>query len=288
MMKTNFKTTLMVVVAMCASATTAMAQNATDPKTWAWDFPQGLSIKAEAGQEALTCQMHYFELVEEGEGLLKKTMIWYDATIVEPGAEKTSIDNYGTPIEVPNALIIPLDKNGKAKKGDILLTHDKYHRMIRAIVVDAANPAEPMVCCIDDYDSWPNNPESEEIAKKQQGEQLKAGSFNVLKKDTFMPGAQVAYEQGGEKKFGKIVQVSGDKLLVSVFANRLECVSKSDCTLLPLTPKIKVGDTVRCISTDEYEPGYKVVKVDLEHGHVWVQYEGSTRTYCFGIFDVMK
>ena len=228
MMKTNFKTTLMAMVAMCASATTAMAQNATDPKTWAWDFPQGLSIKAEAGQEALTCQMHYFELVEEGEGLLKKTMIWYDATIVEPGAEKTSIDNYGTPIEVPNALIIPLDKNGKAKKGDILLTHDRYHRMIRAIVVDAANPAEPVVCCIDDYDRWPNNPESEEIAEKQKGEPLKAGSFNVLKKDTFMPGAQVAYEQDGDKKFGKIVQVSGDKLLVSVFANRLECVSKSD------------------------------------------------------------
>jgi hypothetical protein len=38
----------------------------------------------------------------------------------------------------------------------------------------------------------------------------------------------------------------------------------------------------------EYEPGYKVVKVDLEHGHVWVQKEGSTRTYCFGVFDVMK
>ncbi|MBP5374897.1 MAG: hypothetical protein J6Y38_01030 [Bacteroidaceae bacterium] len=285
-MKANFKTTLMAMVAMCASATTAMAQNITDPKTWAWDFPQGLSIKAEAGQEALTCQMHYFELVKEGEGLLKKTMIWYDTTIAEPGAEKTAIDNYGTRIEVPNALIIPLDKNGKAKKGDILLTHDRYHSLTRAIVIDAANPAEPVVCFLDD--SWPDKPDSDKIAEKQKGEQLKAGSFNVLKKDTFMSGAQVAFGTGENKKFGKIMQVSGDKLLVSVFADRLECVSKSECTLLPLTPKIKVGDTVSCISSDEYEPGYKVVKVDLEHGHVWVQYEGSSYTHCYGLFDVMK
>ena len=82
--------------------------------------------------------------------------------------------------------------------------------------------------------------------------------------------------------------MSDDKLLLSTFANRLECVSKNECTLLPLNPKFKVGDTVSCISIDEYEPNYKVLKVDLEHGHVWVQKEGSTYTHSFGIFDVMK
>ena len=253
---------------------------------WAWDFPQGINIKTEAGQQALSCQMHYFDLVKEGNGLLKQTMIWYDTTIAEPGAEKTIIDEYGTRIEVPNALIIPLDKNAKAKKGDILLTHDRYHSMMRAIVIDASNPTEPVVCFIDG--SWPDNPESDKIAEKQKGEQLKAGSFNVLKKGTFMPGAQVFYDRDGEKKFGRIVQVSGDKLLVNIFANRLDCVSKSECTLLPLNPKFKVGDTVSCISIDNYEPNYKVLKVDLEHGHVWVQKEGSTYTHCLGIFDVMK
>ena len=287
MMKTNMKTMVMALVAMCAFSTTK-AQNNADPKVWAWDFPMGLSIKAEAGQKALTCQMHYFDLVKEGKGLLKQTMIWYDTTIAEPGAEKTFIDEYGTRIEVPNALIIPLDKSAKAKKGDIVLTHSRYHNMMRAIVIDASTPTEPVVCFIDDNDSWPSNPESDKIAEKQKGEQLKAGSFNVLKKGTYMPGAQVFYTKDGERKFGRIVQVSDNKLLLSTFANRLECVSKNECTLLPLNPKFKVGDTVSCISIDEYEPNYKVLKVDLEHGHVWVQKEGSTYTHSFGIFDVMK
>ena len=283
-MKTIIKTSLMAFVAMCASST-MMAQN-TDPTTWPWDFPQGLNIKAETGQQALTCQMHYFDLVKEGKGLVKQTMIWYDTTIAEPGSETTTIDEYGKHIEVPNALIIPLDKNAKAKKGDILLTHDRYHSMKRAIVIDASNPTEPIVCFLDD--SWPDNPESDKIAEKQKGEQLKAGSFNVLKKGAFMPGAQVAYGTGAEKKFGRIVQVSGDKLLLSVFANRIDCVSKNECTLLPLIQKFKVGDMVSCISIDIYEPNYKVIKVDLEHGHVWVQKEGSTYTHCYGLFDVMK
>ena len=276
----------MATIAMFGVTSLTMAQDNTDPKVWAWDFPQGLEIQAEAGQEALTCQMHYFEHVKDGEGLLKKTMMWYDTTIAQPGREKTTINNYGDAIEVPNALIIPLDKNGKAKKGDILLTHDRYHLMMRAIVVDDSNPTEPVVCFLDDR--WPDNPESADIAEKQKGEQLKAGSFNVLKKGTFMPGAQVAFGTGTNKKFGRILQVSGDKLLVSVFADRIECVTKDECQLLPLNQKFKVGDKVRCVSSDEYEPDFKVVKVDLEHGHVWVQYEGSKYTHCYGLFNVMK
>lgn len=287
-MKQSIKTTVMAIIAMCTFSTTTMAQHNADPKVWAWNFPQCINIQAEPGQQALSCQMHYFDLVERGEGFEKKSMIWYDTTIAEPGAEKTVIDEYGKHIEVPNALIIPLDKNAKAKKGDILLTHDKYHKMMRAIVIDASNPTEPVVCFLDDSWGWPGNPESEKLAEKQKGEQLKPGSFNVLKKGTFMPGAQVYYNRDGEKKFGQIVQVSGDKLLVCGFASRLNCVAKSECTLLPFNPKFKVGDTVSCISIDEYEPGYKIVKVDMEHGHLWAQQEKSSSPHCFGLFDVIK
>lgn len=269
-----------------AVASVAMAQSEKDPKVWGWDFPMYMEINVEAGQQALTCQRHYFDTVKEGEGVVKKSMIWYDTTIAEPGQEKTAIDDYGDKILVPNTLIIPLAKDAKAKKGDILLTHSRYHEMQRAIVIDASNPAEPVVCFLDD--SWPGKVDSSELPEKLKGEQLKAGSFNVIKEGTFVSGAQVAYKSGSEWKFGIILQVSGDKLLVSGFASRIECVAQADCTLIPFNEKIKEGDKVSCVSSDCYESGYKVVKVDMEHGHVWVQYEGSAYTHCYGLPIVTK
>ena len=263
-----------------------MAQNSNDPKVWGWDFPMYMEINTEVGQEALTCQMHYFELVKKGEGVVKQSMIWYDTTIAEPGKEKTKINNYGDKIEVPNTLIIPLAKQAKAKKGDIVLTHHKYHDMQRAIVIDASNPTEPIVCYLDE--SWPDKPESTSLPEKQKGVQLKAGSFNVVKDGEFMSGAQVAYKSGSELKFGKVLQVSGDKVLLSTFASRIDCTTKSNCTLISAKQKIKEGDKVKAISADVYEPGYNVVKVDKEHGHVWLQADGSKYTHCFSILDVMK
>ena len=68
-----------------AVASVAMAQSEKDPKVWGWDFPMYMEINVEAGQQALTCQRHYFDTVKEGEGVVKKSMIWYDTTIAEPG-----------------------------------------------------------------------------------------------------------------------------------------------------------------------------------------------------------
>ena len=187
---------------------------------------------------------------------------------------------------MPNTLIIPLAKEAKAKKGDILLTHHKYHDMQRAIVIDDSKPTEPVVCFLDE--SWPDKPESTSLPEKQKGVQLKAGSFNVLKEGEFMSGAQVAYKSGSEMKFGKILQVSGDKVLVSTFASRIDCTTKSNCKLISFKQKFKEGDKVSAISADCYEPGYNVVKVDKEHGHVWLQADGSKYTHCFSILDVMK
>ena len=59
-----------------AVAEMAMAQ-VNDPKVWGWDFPMYMDIKVEAGQQVLSCHRHYFENVKEGDGVVKKTMIWY-------------------------------------------------------------------------------------------------------------------------------------------------------------------------------------------------------------------
>lgn len=274
------------IIGMFLSAVTTGVVAQNDPKVWAWDFPMNVEIDAKAGQKAVTCQMHYFDHVNKGEGLEKRTMIWYDTTISEPGAEKTVIDEYGKKIEVPNALIIPLGRTEKAKKGDILLTYHRYHDMQRAIVIDDSTPTEPVVCFLDDR--WPDKVDSEKLPEKQKGEKLTPGSFNVLKDGKFEPGVEVAYQSEGKLKFGTIVNVSGDKVLLSTWASRLDCTTKDKCKLIPFKAKIKVGDKVRCQDLSSFEPGYTVVKVDREHGHIWVQKEGSKYTSCVSLFGVIK
>jgi len=268
-----------------AVAEIAMAQ-VNDPKVWGWNFPMYMDINVEAGQQVLSCHRHYFENVKEGDGVVKKSMLWYDTEVVTPGKEKTVVNEYGDKIEVPNTLIIPLAKEAKAKKGDILLTHSKYHEMQRAIVIDASTPTEPVVCFLDD--DWPGKVDSPSLPEKLKGEKLKAGSFNVLKDGSFDSGAQVTYKSGNDWKFGKVLHVNGDKVLLSVFANRIDCVSKDQCTIVPFKEKIKKGDKVWVLSSDAYESGYTVVEVDMEHGHIWTQAEGSKYTYCHGLGEVTK
>ena len=274
---------------MLATAMTTAVMAQTDPKVWPWDFPQDIEIDAKAGQQCLTNQDHYFDYVERGEGFDRKGMIWYNTTIIEPGKEKSFVDAYGNKKEVPNTLIIPLGKSEKAKKGDILLTcGNRNHDMARAIVVDDSTPTEPVVCFLDNDWNWPNQFDSPKVEEVQKGEKLKAGTFNVLKDGKFESGAQVAFKVDGRMRYGTIVQVSGDKVLIAAFANQLECTTKDNCKLLPFKPKLKEGDKVSVIDTRTYEPGYTVVKLDLEHGHLWVQKEGSEKTQHCNLFTVMK
>lgn len=37
------------------------------PSAWPWDFPMNMEINVEAGQKALSCQMHYFQTVKKGD-----------------------------------------------------------------------------------------------------------------------------------------------------------------------------------------------------------------------------
>ena len=68
---------MIIVAAVLAAFSTQASAQVTDPKVWAWDFPMYMDINVEAGQQVLSCQRHYFENVKEGDGVVKKTMIWY-------------------------------------------------------------------------------------------------------------------------------------------------------------------------------------------------------------------
>jgi len=275
--------TLMFAATLAGSA--AMAQEATNP--WPWDFPQNVKLNAEPGQTALSCQSLYSSALKKNEDLTKSVLIWYNTTIEKVGAEKSTVKKFGEAVEIPNALLVPIAKGQKAKKGDILLTWwQSGSGMERAIVVDDSNPTSPTAVYLDL--NWPDNPDDPKTADKSKGEQLKPNTFNVLKDGGWQAGAQVAYRSGSDWKWGILVQMEGDKVLLSTFSSKLETARKSDCQLIPFKEKIKKGDQVWVVWLTGYRYGYTVEKVDERSGHVYVKKNGSSRIECKSIAQVTK
>ncbi len=277
--------TILYVMALTIAMPVFSQEN--DYNAWPWDFPQGVKLKLEAGQTVLSPYTYYPSTVEKGESLPKAVLIFYDATVKEVGKEKTKLDKFNGEVEMPNALIIPLPKKAKAKKGDVVLTWwQSGSGMQRAIVVDDSNPQEPKVCYFDL--TWPDNPESQKLEEKRKGEQLKPGSFAVLKDGQWQSGAQLAIKKGNDWLKGTLIHVEGNKVLVLGFGSKIEAYNKADVRLVPFKEKIKVGDKVWASWVSEYRPGYVVTAVDDLTGHVYVQREGKGSVESKSLADVTK
>ena len=254
---------------------------------WPWDFPQNMMVDVEVGQKVLSCQGHYFAAIEKKEDLTKSVLIWYNTNVSEVGDGTTTVSRFGETKVVPNALIVPLKKGEKAKKGDILLTWwQGGSGMQRAIVIDDSTPTEPTAVFIDLY--WPDDPNDKKVEERAKGRKLELNSFNVLTDGEWESGAQVAYRDEGEWKTGVLMHMDGDKLLLSGFSSKLLVVDKKVSKLVPFVEKIKKGDKVWVKWLDYYKPGYTVEKLDLEHGHLWVKKDGSDRLECKSIAEVTK
>lgn len=277
--------TILYVMALTIAMPVFSQEN--DYNAWPWDFPQGVKLKLEAGQTVLSPYTYYPSTVEKGEPLPKAVLIFYDATVKEVGKEKTKLDKFNGEVEMPNALIIPLPKKAKAKKGDVVLTWwQSGSGMQRAIVVDDSNPQEPKVCYFDL--TWPDNPESQKLEEKRKGEQLKPGSFAILKDGQWQSGAQLAIKKGNDWLKGTLIHVEGNKVLVLGFGSKIEAYNKADVRLVPFKEKIKVGDKVWASWVSEYRPGYVVTAVDDLTGHVYVQREGKGSVESKSLADVTK
>ena len=275
---------------MCLMALTifmpAIAQNDIDA-SWPWDFPKRVKLKMEVGQTVLSPFTYYPSSVEKGEPLRNAILIFYDTTVKEVGEEKSVLNKYGGVEEMPNALIIPLPKSAKAKKGDVVLTWwQSGSGLQRAVVVDDKNPKEPKVCYLDM--SWPDNPDSPKLEEKRKGESLKEGTFAVLKDGQWQSGAQLAIKKDNDWLKGTLIHVEGDKVLVLGFASKIEAYNKADVRLIPFKEKIKVGDKVWASWVNSYRPGYVVTAVDNQTGHVFVKRENSNSIESKSIADVTK
>lgn len=255
---------------------------------WPWNFPKAIKIEAEPGQNALSCEGMYFSKIEKNEDLTKAVLIWYNRKIEDVGSETSDLGRFDKQ-QVPNALVIPILRHQKAKKGDILLTWwQSGSGLERAIVIDDSNPEEPVAVYLDQY--WNDDPDHEKNKKLAQGEKLKPNTFNIIKDGEWVPGATVAYREDGEWKCGILMNIDGDKVLLNVFASHLAATTKNRCKLIPFNEDFKVGDKVSIKFVGSFSSGYQIAKIDKATGHVWVQDEGrpESRLKVKSIAEVTK
>lgn len=221
-------------------------------------------------------------------GKPETTYFFNSQKLAEAGSGYSKIDSMGyNVVEIPNYLIIPIKFGQTTKKGDIVLTWLQSGRgrrnggMMRAIVVDDKNPAEPIVNYIDiSWDSFAKNDKG--VSLGQMTEQLKPNSFHIIT-SSWEAGATVAIKEDGRYKKGTIVKVSGEKVLTIDWKGMMQIYDKADCIPINIIPTVKKGDAVQTPLPAFIFGNTTVEKVDAKMGRVWcTDPYGGTMVVPFG------
>ncbi|HEY0323062.1 MAG TPA: hypothetical protein VGC66_19050 [Pyrinomonadaceae bacterium] len=272
-----------------SNTATAKATPTIDPNLQATfpfkDFP-AVETSAKAGEVVLVPSYLWLQQANVN-GVDKTTMIWYSQTMVAPDKEMSEVQFMSEKRRVPNAYIVPIPAGQTAKNGDIVLTWwQSGSGMNRAIVVDAANPAEPVVRYLDiDYDN-PAKSRDGKTGIGQMEEKLKPNTF-VKINSPLEPGTTVAIQDGARMKKGQVIRVAGDKVFVREFAGSIGVYDKSRCTPVPIKPAVKEGDTVKAIWSGSFQNG-TVTKVDSKIGRVFIKFDVDGKETAVAFGDVMK
>ena len=242
-----------------------------------------LNTKAEANDFVLIPDYAELERYAKSDG--SEYIKYNKATMIKPGETSSLVKfTFAGEKEVPNHLILHLPNNEKVKKGDIVNTWwQSGSGMNRAIVIDDANPSEPVVNYIDI--DWNNKVEKNGKTIGQLEEQLQAKSFVKLTSD-FQPGTTVAYKENGGYKKGIVVNEKNDRLLVLGFMGKPVIINKSDSRAIPIKPKLKVGQSVLAPRSYVYKDAV-VEKIDEKYGRVHLKFKDKTETDVLPFGDVI-
>jgi hypothetical protein len=245
------------------------------------EFP-AVETTAKAGEVVLVPSYNWLQEANV-KGPDKVGMIWYHQTLAAPDKEMSEVKFMSDTRKVPNAYIVAIPPGATAKKGDIVLSWwQSGSGMQRAIVVDDATPAEPVVRYLDiDYDN-PAKARDGKTGIGQMEEKLKPNTFVKLSAP-FDVGTMVAVQDGAEQKSAQVIRVAGDKVFVNGFAGHIAVVDKSRCTPFPLVSNAKVGDKVKAVWVNSVREG-TVTKVDAAIGRVFIKFDvdGKEKAVSFG------
>lgn len=246
-----------------------------------FDFPT-VGITAEAGDYVLTPTNKMWTAAIAAEDPTNETYIYYSAQMSAPGEVESEIEStFDGIVKMPNSMIIPIPKGQTAQKGDIVLTWwQTGSGMQRAIVVDDANPQEPVVMYLDlAYD----NPATDKDSGKSIGATeypLAPDSF-VKITDPWQEGNMIAANDGERWNSVQIVKVAGEKILTVGFAGRMKVYAKADCKPVPLVPDVEAGDTVQAVFAGSFRE-HTVTRVDKEIGRVFVEQSNAEEAIPYG------
>jgi len=217
----------------------------------------------------------------------KVTFIWYSQKMVAPGEVESEVE-FISPgkAKIPNAYIVPIPAAQTAKVGDIVLTWwQSGSGMNRAIVVDAALPAEPTVRYLDiAYDNPAKSPDGKTTIG-QMDEKLKPNSF-VRLTSPWEPGTVIAVNDGASRRPVQIIRVAGDKILALGSAGALKVYDKANATPVPIRPNVKAGDKVKAPKYGTYADG-TVTRVDTRNGRAFVKFGTDAEEKAIAFGDVM-
>lgn len=262
-----------------------MRANGAEPvDSFPWDFPKDFTLRdVEVGQTVLSPAAFYGGALQRGESLSETLLPIYSNKVKAVGKYTLTVEGMHGDIDVPQALVVPFPKDVKAQNGDVLLTWwQSGQGLQRAIVVDDTKQLTPKVCYLDlDYRT-----DGRGFANSHANEELKPNSFKVLKNGEWTSGASVAVEDNGLWKSAIILNMQGDKLLLTDAGNHITVAEKSKCKLLPIELNYNEGDSVFAKIGHTFQPDCKVVKVDRRVGRIRV--EKNAQTYVVSMLDVTK
>ena len=215
-------------------------------------------------------------------------MIWYQQTMSAPDKEMSEVQFMSDKRRVPNAYIVPIPAGATAKKGDIVLTWwQSGSGMQRAMVVDDANPTEPVVRYLDiSYDN-PAKSRDGKTGIGQMEEKLKPNTF-VKINNQFEPGTSIVVQDGANMKKAQVIRVAGDKIFTTSPSGKIAVYEKARCTPMPIKSAARVGETVKAVWASMWIKDGTVTKVDPRIGRVFVKFGTDDKETAVAFGDVMK
>ncbi len=184
-------------------------------------------------------------------GLESTIFVFYPRKVVAKMQDSVVLYEIGDTIKLPNSLVIPLKKQQKATKGNIVLTWwQSGTGMQRAIVLNRDSSTTPTVYYLDNQYSF----YSSVTDVKFWIDTLAPNSFTLLTQDT-MSGRSMSVSKEYYTTFYTIINCTKNKVLALSWAGTLELFDKSQCNLVPLYQEFNVGDSVSVPYLGTYSEG---------------------------------
>lgn len=195
----------------------------------------------------------------------KQTFIYYGAWVSKVGDRETKLKTLpGQTESLPNALILPIGPGESASPGEVVLTAwASGSGLQRAIVVEGGTPTRPKVRYLDmEFESasgW-----------GQKDDELPEKTFRVLRQPGEL-GTTVACKDGSRHVRWVVVAREGEKLLGLGFAGKMKVLERSDCTNLPIAPKVRVAQKIFVPVVGVFVEA-KITKTDAAVGRVFAKH----------------